>query len=167
MGFHEIHIEALNFNPFTKMSKQWMLITAGDENGSNTMTASWGMFGVLWRKNMAQIYIRPQRYTKSYVDTCDLVTLSFLPETYREALKICGTMSGRDADKWKLSGLHPYYVDGSCAVEEAELVLVGRKQYSQKFDPSLFIVEDNKTRCYPEEDYHEMYMLEVLKVLSK
>ena len=40
MGFHEIHIEALNFNPFTKMSKQWMLITAGDENGSNTMTAS-------------------------------------------------------------------------------------------------------------------------------
>lgn len=32
MAFHEVPIESLEFNPFKKISKQWMLITAGDED---------------------------------------------------------------------------------------------------------------------------------------
>ena len=31
MAFQEIAIESLDFNPFTKISKEWMLVTAGDE----------------------------------------------------------------------------------------------------------------------------------------
>ena len=50
MAFKEISIESLNFNPFDKISKEWMLITAGDEEKSNTMTASWGGVGIMWRK---------------------------------------------------------------------------------------------------------------------
>ena len=42
MAFKEVAIESLEFNPFTKISKEWMLVTAGDEKKSNTMTASWG-----------------------------------------------------------------------------------------------------------------------------
>lgn len=40
MAFKEVKIEELSFNPFTKISKEWMLITAGDEEKHNTMTAS-------------------------------------------------------------------------------------------------------------------------------
>ena len=61
-----------------------MLISAGTEKDCNTMTASWGMFGGLWRKNVVQIFIRPQRFTKTFIDSYDSVTLSFLPERYRE-----------------------------------------------------------------------------------
>ena len=50
MAFHEVPIESLEFNPFKKISKQWMLITAGDEKKSNTMTASWGGLGIMWGK---------------------------------------------------------------------------------------------------------------------
>ena len=64
MAFHEVPIESLEFNPFKKISKQWMLITAGDEKKSNTMTASWGGLGIMWGKNVATAYIRPNRYTK-------------------------------------------------------------------------------------------------------
>lgn len=32
MTFHEADIHTLSFNPFDKISKQWMLITAGDRN---------------------------------------------------------------------------------------------------------------------------------------
>ena len=53
MAFHEVPIESLEFNPFKKISKQWMLITAGDEKKSNTMTASWGGLGIMWGKNVA------------------------------------------------------------------------------------------------------------------
>ena len=76
MAFKEVGIKSLNFNPFTKIGSEWMLITAGDESGCNTMTASWGGLGVLWGKNVATCYIRPQRYTKKFVDANDTFTLS-------------------------------------------------------------------------------------------
>ena len=79
MGFQETDIHSLEFNPFDKISKQWMLITAGDEEKSNTMTASWGGVGIMWGKEVATAYIRPQRYTKEFVDREERFTLSFLP----------------------------------------------------------------------------------------
>jgi hypothetical protein len=41
--------------------RRWMLITAGRDGRYNTMTASWGGMGVLWGRNVATIYVRPQR----------------------------------------------------------------------------------------------------------
>ena len=95
MGFKEISAEELQFNPFTKIGKEWMLVTAGDQEKHNTMTASWGGVGVMWGKNVVSVYIRPQRYTKEFVDANELFTLSFYDESYRKALNICGSKSGR------------------------------------------------------------------------
>ena len=120
MAFKEVAIEDLAFNPFTKIGKEWMLITAGDENGHNTMTASWGALGEMWGKHVATVYIRPQRYTKEFVDQKDTFTISFYSEEYRQALNICGTKSGKDCEKEKEAGLTPYYVDGTTAFEEAD-----------------------------------------------
>ena len=77
MDFREINIADLSFKPFELISKDWMLITSGDAQGFNTMTASWGGLGVLWHKNVATVYIRPQRYTYEFVEKNDLLTLSF------------------------------------------------------------------------------------------
>lgn len=76
MAFKEAAIESLQFNPFTKIGKEWMLITAGDEKKHNTMTASWGGVGIMWGKQVVTAYIRPQRYTKEFVDAEGLFTLS-------------------------------------------------------------------------------------------
>lgn len=104
MGFKETAIEELQFNPFTKIGKEWMLVTAGDETGHNTMTASWGGMGVMWGKNIVNVYIRPQRYTKEFVDAGEMFTLSFYDESYRKSLSICGSKSGRDCDKKRKQG---------------------------------------------------------------
>lgn len=167
MAFQEIALESLSFNPFDKIFKEWMLITAGDEEKSNTMTASWGGLGVIWSKPVATVYIRPQRYTKEFVDNNDMFTLSFLPEEYRKALAVCGSKSGRDGDKWVMSGLHPYYVDGTTAVEEADLIFVCKKQYHQTMKPEFFDVKENDAEFYPDKDYHEFYIGEIVKVLKK
>ena len=55
MSFREIKAEELNMNPFTKIGKEWLLITAGTEEKCNTMTASWGAMGVMWGKNALTI----------------------------------------------------------------------------------------------------------------
>lgn len=167
MGFKEIAVEELKFNPFTKIGKEWMLVTAGNEEGHNTMTASWGGVGVMWGKNVVSVYIRPQRYTKEFVDANDTFTLSFYEEAYKKALSICGSKSGRDCDKEKEAGLTPYYVDGTTAFEEADMILVCKKQYHQDMAPEHFDVKENDGKWYPDHDYHTMYMAEIVKVLVK
>ena len=121
MGFKEMKAEELQFIPFTKIGKEWMLVTAGDEEKHNTMTASWGAMGIMWGKNVATVYIRPQRYTKEFIDKEERFTVSFFSEEYRQALNVCGSKSGRDCDKEKEAGLTPYYTDGTTSFEEADM----------------------------------------------
>ena len=59
MKFKEITVEDMTFNPFTRTNKDWILIAAGDEEENNLMTASWGLFGTLWRKSIVEIFYPP------------------------------------------------------------------------------------------------------------
>ena len=81
-----------------------MLITAGNLTKYNTMTASWGGFGILWNKPVCYVFVRPSRYTFEFMESNAGFTLSFFPKEYRKALNILGSKSGRDLDKVKLSG---------------------------------------------------------------
>ena len=82
----EINIKEFKFNPFTKIGKEWMLVTASNNGKVNSMTASWGGVGVLWNKNIAFIVLRPQRYTKEFVDASNEFSLSFFDENYKKTL---------------------------------------------------------------------------------
>ena len=64
-----------------------MLITAGNKEGSNTMTASWGGLGIMWGKKVATAYIRPQRYTKEFVDRAETVSYTHLDVYKRQERK--------------------------------------------------------------------------------
>lgn len=131
MSFREVKAEELTMNPFTKIGKEWLLITAGNEEKCNTMTASWGAMGVMWGKNAVTVYIRPQRYTKEFVDREDTFTISVLGEKYRKALNYCGKVSGKNADnKIKEAGLTPYFTDGTAGIEEADMIMVCKKSVS-------------------------------------
>ena len=165
MAFKEVAIESLEFNPFTKISKEWMLVTAGDEKKSNTMTASWGGVGIMWGKNIATAYIRPQRYTKEFVDKSDYYTLSFLPDGHREALSYLGSHSGRDEDKLAKTDLTGTATDDYAYIEQAKLVLVCKKLYRQPMTPDSFIDKSLIEKCYAAGDFHEMYVGEIVKVL--
>jgi len=143
-----------------------MLITAGDDKGFNTMTASWGGLGVLWNKSVAFTFIRKQRYTYEFTEDNDLFTLCFFDEDYRNALSICGSKSGRDIDKVKETGLTPVHIDGTTYFDEARLVLVCKKQYFQDIDPKNFLNADIE-KNYPAKDYHRMYIGEIVKVLVR
>lgn len=167
MSFREVKAEEVNMNPFTKIGKEWLLITAGTEEKCNTMTASWGAMGVMWGKNAVTVYIRPQRYTKEFVDGADTFTISVLGENYRKALNYCGRVTGRGIDKIKEAGLTPYGVDETAGIAEADLIMVCKKMYQDTIKPECFTAAEHKSKWYPEKDYHTMYIAEVMKVLVK
>ena len=58
----------------------------------------------LWGAPAATCYMRPQRYTKEFVDREEYFTLAFFGEEYRKALTLCGSKSGREVDKVKECG---------------------------------------------------------------
>lgn len=167
MSFIEVKPEQLQWNPFTKIGKEWMLVTAGTKEKFNTMTASWGGAGVLWGKNVATAYIRPQRYTKEFVDAEELFTLTFFGDQCREALNLCGKLSGRDCDKVGQAGLTPYFTDGTVSFEEADTILVCRKLYADTIKPECFLSQEDDCKWYEAKDYHTMYIAEIVKVLVR
>ncbi len=168
MAFKKIDISELSFNPFDKIGKQWMLLTGGDKNSYNTMTASWGQLGVLWNKNVLTCYIRPNRYTYGFVEKGECFTASFFGEEYRKALSFCGSHSGRDCNKADETGLTPAEIDGCMTFEEAELVIVCRKLYSYDLEADGFLTDDGlNEKFFANDPYHRAYISEIVGVYVK
>ena len=168
MVFKKMTIQELMMNPFTKIGKEWMLITAGNEiTGINTMTASWGGVGVLWSKNVVTAYIRPQRYTKKFVDENDYFTLSFYDQKDQKALAYLGRVSGKDEDKVAHVGFHPIIEKNYGYFEEATMVLVCKKLYHAPILESGFVDKELIEKNYLNKDYHEMYVGEIVEVLVR
>ena len=173
MAFREISVKELQLNPMSLISKEWMLITAGtEEKGYNTMTAAWGHLGAIWSKPghkgylpTAVCYIRPQRYTREFVDREECFTLTFFDESWKQQLGYLGAVSGRDEDKIAKAGLTPVFGDGTTWFEEARLVLVCRKLYRQELREECFVDTSLVERNYPARDFHILYMGEIVKVL--
>lgn len=163
--FAEIAPQALTDNVFTQIGKEWMLITAGDAQSYNTMTASWGGLGVLWNQNVSFIFVRPGRYTFQFLERGERYSLSFLGDEHRRALQICGTKSGRDTDKVKEAGLTPVFDEAAPYFAEARLVLQCRKLYIQDLDPKGFL--DPSLSGFYENDYHRLYVGAIEKALCR
>lgn len=164
---HEITPGQLNENVFELIGKEWMLITAGNGDQFNMMTASWGGLGFLWGLPVSFVFIRPQRYTLEFMEYYDTYTLSFYGSEYRDALNFCGTKSGRDIDKVAETGLTPLNTaTGAVYFAEARLVIECRKLYSTKLKGKKFLDEAIPERIYGAKDYHRMFVGEILHCLS-
>ena len=75
--FKEITAKEIGGNLIKAISEEWMLITAGSEDGYNMMTASWGFVGEMWGNDTVIAAVRPQRYTMEFIDKNDYFTLIF------------------------------------------------------------------------------------------
>jgi flavin reductase (DIM6/NTAB) family NADH-FMN oxidoreductase RutF len=166
-NFKQIKASELPFSPFDIKDKEWMLITAEKDGKVNTMTASWGGFGIMWNREVAFIVIRPQRYTKEFVDGSASFSLSLLGKEYKKVLSYLGATSGRDEDKIAKSGLTVAFDRGIPYFEEAHTVLFLKKLYAQQMDEAFFIDRDIVPRWFPEKDFHYLYVGEVKKVIAR
>jgi flavin reductase (DIM6/NTAB) family NADH-FMN oxidoreductase RutF len=167
MGFVKKEASQLEGNPFSTIGTQWFLLTAGTKENYNTMTASWGFMGVMWGAPSFLCAVRTNRHTYTYMEENDTFTVSFLPETYRPALQICGTKSGRDCDKAKETGLTPIEVDGVAAFAEATRIFVCKKRYADMMHAEAFTTPETYTRWYGTDPMHKQYIGEIVAVYEK
>lgn len=163
---NEISPNNLPKSAFEMIGKDWMLLTAGNEQKYNTMTASWGGLGVLWNKNVVFAFVRPQRFTFDFMNESEYFSCSFFKEEYRNALSFCGKYSGRDVDKAKECNLTADFTENAPYFLEADTVIICKKLYAQQMSEDCIFDESIKAN-YNGDDYHHVFVGEIVKVLKK
>lgn len=162
--YDKLEASDLPDNVIQLIGKEWMLVTAGNENSFNTMTASWGGIGWLWNKPVAFVFVRPERYTYEFIEESDYMTLSFLGEANKKIHAVCGSKSGRDTDKVKATGLKPVFTEqGNVLFEQARLSLECKKLYTDTIKPECFLDKESLEKWYDDAHggFHKMYIVEI------
>ncbi len=165
--FKTIKAEEFNENIFNMIGKDWLLVAAEKEGKANAMTASWGGAGIMWGKPAAFVFIRPQRYTKEFVDFSDRFSLSVLGDKYRKELNYFGTVSGRDEDKIAKTGLKISHTNNTPYFDDSKIVIICRKLFAQKLEMESFIDKTLIDKWYPQKDFHTMYVAEIEEILIR
>ena len=145
--------------------KGWALVTAGNMDNYNTMTIGWGGLGTLWRKPVCTVYVKPCRYTHSFMEANDYFTVSFFDDEYRGALSVLGTKSGRDGDKVSEVGFTPVTAGESITFKEAKITLLCKKIYRQDLTLDA-MPSDAIEKYYTEEAPHTMFIGEVVDIIE-
>ncbi len=150
---------------FSVYNKEWALVTAGSPDNYNTMTVSWGGLGTLWGKDVVTVYVKPVRYTHSFLDANEYFTVSFYGEEYKDDLGVLGTLSGRDGDKVAKTNLTPVTCENNTtSFAQAKVTLVCKKIYRQDMITDTmpqYAIE----RYYTDEAPHTMFVGEVVAVV--
>lgn len=163
--FREIDPLKINGNIIEMISREWMLITAGNKKAYNMMTASWGFMGEMWGNHSVSVMVRPTRYTMEFINKSDYFSLSFYGDD-KKIHKVCGGLSGRDVNKTELAGLTPNFCEKAPYFCEARLVIICKKQYVQKLSEDCFTDKTPLSNWY-KGDLHYNIIGKIEKVLVK
>lgn len=160
MSYKKIDVNELELNPFKAIGKDWLLISALKDGKVNTMTASWGGIGVIWNKNVVTVYVRPQRYTREFIDAADHFTLTFF-DGYKKELGVLGRKSGRDGNKINEVGFEIEMIEEQPTFKQGKMDVICKKLYQGQIDPAGFKDSEIDVKNYPDHDYHYIYIGEI------
>ncbi len=164
--FRDICIRDFKENVIELISKEYMLITAGNKDGYNMMTASWGFMGEMWGEDSVAVVVRPERYTMDFIESSDYFTLTFFGDN-KDIHKVCGSKSGRNVDKTALTGLSPVASDNYVYFKEARLVLIIKKKYVQPMDKQFLIDKSIDEKWYQNGGWHNLIIGSIERIYVK
>lgn len=167
MAFREVQFMDLDNNLVKTLSEDWWLITAEQEGRANTMPASWGFFGFMWKKPIAACVIRKDRLTYSMVDGSDTFSLTFYDPADHDKLVYCDHNSGRDVDKIKECGFTLLHEEETPYFGEAQVVFICRKVAKHTLGAADFIDPQIAPAFYKADNFHDMFYGEITKVLIR
>lgn len=99
--FKQISPEEMSDNVFTLVGKILPVITAGKGDDYNSMTASGGGMGLLFKKPTTWCVLQSKRYTLELIEREQTYTISYFPHEYKKQVHFLGSKSGRDSEKMK------------------------------------------------------------------
>jgi len=148
-------------------SKGLLLVTKTDTSRPNAMTIGWGLTGILWRRPVFMVAVRHSRYTHTFLEQNDEFTVNIPSDGMDKVIDYCGTISGRNKDKFKELGLKM-----APGRKTKVPIIVGCKGYFECRVVGKFEVgkdsakEDVVAAVYASGDFHTLYFGEILAAYS-
>ena len=140
-----------------------LLVGAKNDGKRNVMTIGWGFVGVMWRRKVFVVLVRPSRFTHEFVEDGGEFTVNVPGEGMEKAVAYCGEVSGREHNKFKESKLH--LVKGKKVkvpvIKECRIHYECRVIHKLRLNPRL-VPDKVKKRFYPKKDFHTIYFGEIL-----
>lgn len=135
--------EEINNNVFSLLGKDFYVITAGKEDHYNSMTASGGGLGLLFKKPTIWCILQATRYTLEMILKEQTYTISYFPEEFKKQLFFLGSKSGRDNAKMNEVELTSIQTpSGDISFKEARLILECRLTQITTPDPNDFCTRE-------------------------
>lgn len=150
--------------------KTGVLLTTRAGGKNNTMSISWGTLGIQWNTPIFTVFVRGCRHTKAMLDESMEFTVNIPVEPVdKNIIRVCGTKSGGDTDKFQLLGLTPEEpeVIATPGIRQLPLTLECKVIYKQQQLPDCMTGPEPPTH-YPEhsqnihDDYHTAYYGEIV-----
>ena len=89
-----------------QLSKNGVFLTVKNGDKVNVMTIGWGSLSQYWGQEVFIIPVRHSRFTFEFLENTDECTVSIPTKgQFDDALKITGSVSGRNEDKISKAGL--------------------------------------------------------------
>jgi Conserved protein/domain typically associated with flavoprotein oxygenases, DIM6/NTAB family len=171
--FKEIAPDEIGDNVFTLVGKDFPVVTVGNKDDYNSMTASGGGLVLLFRKPSTMLLFPQNRYTLNLIEKEQKYTLSYFPDEYKKQVMFLGSKSGRDSNKMQeveLTGIET--PDGNMSFKEARLIIECKlSQIVVPHFPDDFYLQediDYLTEPYKDAGEHRRYVFgEITKVWKK
>jgi flavin reductase (DIM6/NTAB) family NADH-FMN oxidoreductase RutF len=148
------------------LSSTGLLLVSLDANGRpNVMTIGWGSLGIFWRRPMFIVPVRRSRYTYGCIQATGDFTVNLLPRALAEVATFCGTVSGRDHDKFAEANLTPApsLRVRSPIIEQCVLHYECKTVHANDVVPDA-LAADIIGALYAAGDYHRFFFGQILSV---
>lgn len=170
--FKSIKAEEITDNVFKLVGQDYTVITAGNEELYNSMTASFGGWGQLFSKPTTWCFLRANRYTLEVIKQGNTYTMSYFPDEYKDQVLFFGSKTGKDSDKMKETKLTMVKTpSGNISYKEARLIIECKLTELTTVSPNDFYTQEGKdfvTDAYKEaKDYHKLVFGEITNVWVK
>ena len=161
-----VKVPFMQYAPFTvsAMMKTGVLLTSLDAGGRpNTMAIGWGTIGEIWGKPMFIVLVRPSRYTYQCIEATGDFTVNVAVSGMKDVVAYCGTVSGRDVDKFKEKGLTPLAGEtvSSPIIKEFLINYECRVVHKNDIIPEE-LAGEIAASAYSAGDYHRVFFGEIL-----
>ncbi len=140
-----------------------LLVTEGKRGIPNAMAIGWGQLGIIWRKPIFTVLVRPSRYSYQLIEETGDFTVNIVSPQFKEIVQFCGTVSGRVHDKFKeknLTAATSLKVK-TPHIKECLLHFECRTVYKNDLIPSE-LAPSIVPALYPKGDFHRLYFGEIL-----
>lgn len=140
-----------------------LLCTMGADGKPNPMTIGWMTGGVIWGKAILEVLVRPSRHSFSRLEQNAEFTVNVMPPEFAEAIQICGSVSGRDADKFAEAGMTPAPAQQVKVplIEQALISYECRVVHTNEVIPA-HLAQEIVPAYYPQGDFHRVFFGETL-----